>query len=125
MVKTGQNWQIDPSSGDYVMDKGAPIQTDSLTIPAYFRLKVRQGEWLYAPNPQYGSSFHKIKKKKSTKDASLIENTAAVALQPIADDNRAESIDIETKVVKRGAVGIEVTIFDKNNGEEKLLLPQI
>lgn len=33
----GQNWEIDPVTKDYVMKGGAPVNTDSLTIPAYIR----------------------------------------------------------------------------------------
>lgn len=121
----GQHWEKDPNSGDYVMEGGAPKQTDSLRIPAYYRLKISRSKWLYAPNAQYGSDFYLLKKRRSNQDASTVENTAAAALQPIADDGRASSIEITTTQTARNGVALEAIITDAEGNPEKLVLPRI
>lgn len=105
-----QNWDLDPKTGDYVMEGGAPKETDSLNIPAYIRLKTPRLGWLYAPDTKYGSDFQTIKKRQSVRDASHVETVAANALQPILDDGRAESILVNTEVVTRNAVGLKTEI---------------
>lgn len=120
-----QGWDIDPKTGDYKMTGGAPIQTDSLKIPAYYRLKIKRAGWLYAPADDYGSDFHTVKKRRTSDDASLIEAIAARALQPMVDDGRASTITIATTVVARNAVGLETEIFDARGRIETLTLPQV
>ena len=46
-------WDIDPVTGDYKMVGGAPSNTSSLTLPAYYRLKISRQQWMYAPNDKY------------------------------------------------------------------------
>lgn len=120
-----QNWNIDPGKRDYKLANGAPEQTDSLTIPAYIRLKARRGRWMYAPNSIWGSNFYLIQKRKSTQDASFLENLAADALQPIIDDKRAKEITVSTTVVSRHNVGMQVDIVDASNEEQSITLPSI
>lgn len=120
-----QTWEQNPMTGDYVMQGGAPVETNSLRMPAYVRLKVRRSTWLYAPNTEYGSEFHTVKKRKTNDDASLIENLAARALQPILDDGRAAAIEIDTEAVSRNGVGIKSRIIVSEGESEVLLLPQI
>lgn len=120
----GQNWEIDPVTKDYVMKGGAPVNTDSLTIPAYIRLSTKRTQWLYAPDTNYGSDFYLIQKRRSTTDASQFENTAARALQPMVDDGRSSGISVTTQVLTRGAVGMEVDITDaRGQTEETTLIP--
>lgn len=120
-----QNWNIDPKSGDYVMKGGAPEQTDSLTIPAYIRLKTQRGGWMYAPDAKYGSQFHKIAKRRTTQDATFIENLAADALAPIVEDNRANEIEVATTQSARHGIGMEAIIQDARGRVDKLNLPSI
>jgi phage gp46-like protein len=120
-----KSWDIDPKKRDYVLEKGAPRQTDSLTIPAYIRLKTRRLRWMYAPDNSYGSDFYTIKKRKSTDDASAIEAIAARALQPIADDGRASAIQIDTTVATRSGVGLQAKITDASGEPQTLDLPAI
>ena len=121
-----QNWNQNPASGDYVMVKGAPEQTDSLTIPAYIRLKTKRLTWLYAPDTSYGSDFHLIKKRRTDQNPTLIENVAASALQPIVDDGRAREISVTTTVATRSGVGLETKIADASGQNiERLVLPAI
>jgi phage gp46-like protein len=106
-----QSWQIDPTTKDYVMTQGSPAETDSLQIPAYMRLKVRRGGWMYAPDDKYGSDLAAAKNQKGTsRDATHIENIVAVALQPIVDDGRAKGADVTVTANGRGYLGLEADI---------------
>ena len=121
-----QSWDIDPVTGDYVMVGGAPAQTDSLKIPAYFRLKIPRGNWLYAPDRnKYGSNFHLVTKRQTTGDSSQLEAIAANALQPLADDGRASSIEIQTVTVARQGIGLETQIVKSNGQIDQLILPSL
>lgn len=120
-----QNWNIDPKTGDYVQKGGAPEQTDSLTVPAYFRLKVTAGSWLYAPDNQYGSRFAELKKRPTGRDTSKVENAAAVALQPILDDGRAVSITVDTTSANRNSVGLKVVLEKQRGVFDQLEIPSL
>lgn len=120
-----QNWNIDPVSGDYVLVGGAPEQTDSLNIPAYFRLKIGVDTWLYAPDSNYGSRFSAIKKRPTGRDTSKIENAAAVALQPIVDDGRALSITVETTGANRNNVSLRAIIERQRGVFDQLDIPSL
>lgn len=121
-----QNWQINPVTGDYVMKGGAPEQTDSLAIPAYFRWKIPQGSWLYAPDPGYGSTFRSIQKKPVGGDMTPIEQAGSAALQPILDDGRAMSIVVEgTNSINRNAASVAARIERSRGIFDNLELPAI
>lgn len=120
-----KSWEIDPKTGDYIMEGGSPKETDSLRIPAYIRLKTRRQQWLYAPDTQYGSDFHLVRKRRTTEDASAIESIAARALQPILDDGRADSITVDTTATSRHGVGLQASIVEADGTVENLDLPQV
>ena len=120
-----QHWERDPASGDYVMENGAPKQTNSLRIPAYHRLRISRTKWLYAPDNQYGSDFYALKKRKNSSDVTTVENTAARALQPLIDDGRSSEISIEAKVNTRHNVGLQTQITDAQGEPEELNLPGV
>ena len=120
-----QNWDIDPKNGDYLLQGGSPIETDSLKVPAYYRLKISAGSWLYAPSNTFGSTFNLIKRQPTGRDANKVENAAAVALQPILDDGRAVSIAIDTVRATRGAVGLTVKIQRQRGVFDQLELPSV
>jgi len=110
-----QNWKIDPITGDYVMENGKPVQTNSLQIPAYFRLKIKRQQWLYAPDDNYGSDYFTVKKRPSSNAASRMESIGANALQPLIDDGRASEIEltsISATQTNRNNTGLEVKITD-------------
>lgn len=119
-----QNWLIDPASGDYVLENGKPVETDSLEIPAYFRLKTKRGLWLYAPDDKYGSTFYTLKKRTS-QDASAIERIAENAIQPILDDGRAREATIQTVLSSRQEVGLSTTLQQDNGNLDTLILPKL
>ena len=120
-----QNWNIDPARKDYVLVGGSPEQTDSLTVPAYFRLRITVGQWLYAPDSNYGSRFAEIKKRPTGRDTSKIENAASVALQPILDDGRAVSITVETNSANRSSVGLKTVIERQRGVFDQLEIPSL
>jgi phage gp46-like protein len=120
-----QNWEINPATGDYIMEGGSPKETDSLRIPAYFRLKIPRTKWLYARDNQLGSDFNTLKKRQTTKDASQIETIGATALQPMADDGRAQSIEVEATATSRQGVQLEARIVKADGQIEELVLPSL
>lgn len=108
-----KSWDIDPSKGDYKLNSsGNPIETDSLLVPAYIRLKAQRTRWLYAPNPDWGSDFYTVRKRHSTLDGSLCEQIGAHALKPLIDDGRASTVTLTATVQTRGGVGLETEITD-------------
>ncbi len=107
-----QNWLIDPATGDYVLSGGAPSQTDSLKVPAYFRMKAKRGTWLYAPDSKWGSDFYTLPRRPSDNGNQKIENVALSALEPILNDGRAKSIEANITENKRGATALETIIID-------------
>lgn len=117
-----QGWKINPNSGDYIMEGGAPANTESLQLPAYYRLKINRNRWLYAPDNNYGSDLYLIRKNQTTKDASFVESVMARALQPIVNDGRARTIDVTATVRARHAVGLETKIEDAQGKVETLTL---
>lgn len=115
-----QSWDIDPVEGDYILDKGSPVTTNSLRVPAYFRLKVKRTQWMYAPDSKYGSDFYTVKKRSQNNSTQRLESIAAKALQPIVDDGRASTIEAEvTDIPNRNAVEMDITVTDNNGEVEK------
>lgn len=119
-----QNWLVDPKSGDYIVSGGKPVETDSLVMPAYFRLKTQRNKWLYAPDDKYGSTFYTLKKRTS-QDASAIERIAENAIQPILDDGRASQAEIETVLSARNEVGLSTTLTQRSGNLDTLILPKL
>lgn len=117
-----QTWEIDPVTGDYIMDGGKPVQTDSLRMAAYFRLKVRRAKWLYAPSTTYGSDLDLYKKRQANLDITAVENTAIKAVQPIVDDGRAAEIRVDFSESARGGIGIKCKILNASGIVEELNL---
>ncbi len=113
-----QSWKIDPSTGDYVIENGSPVETDSLTIPAYFRLKAKRGRWLNAPDTNWGSDFYTITKRPSENANQRLENIAVSALQPLVDDGRADSVEVNVLTASRGSAGLETKIVDASGEVE-------
>ena len=107
-----QSWNINPTTGDYVMKNGQPEQTNSLNVPAYFRLKVKRKKWLYAPDTKYGSDFYTIQKRPSDSANQRFENTAVKALQPIVDDGRAIQVEATVTQNVRSGTALDTTIID-------------
>lgn len=108
-----KSWDLNPATGDYKLDaNGSPVETDSLLVPAYIRLKGPRTRWLYAPNADWGSDFYALRKRHSSLDGSLCEQIGARALQSLIDDGRASTVTLNATVQSRGAVGLETEIVD-------------
>lgn len=122
-----KSWDIDPSTGDYIMDEqGKPKQTDSLKIPAYFRLKAKRGLWLFAPDPTWGNVTPLKNRKNAIRNQLEITEEARSALQPILDDGRAQVIDVQlntTATRNRNSAAYEVGIVDADAKAEVVTIP--
>ena len=116
----GQTWLVDPQTGDYVMDdKGKPTLVRGLKVPAYIRLKTRRLTWLYAPDDNFGSDFHLVGKRLTTRDSSLVQNIAGRALQPVVDDGRASEVQLSPLEVTRHTELFNTKIFDAQGEPEE------
>lgn len=120
------SWQINPSTGDYVMTNGAPVDDTALIYPAYYRLKVQRTQWLYAPDTKYGSDFYTIKKRFNPNDVNPLANIAAVALQPMIDDGRATDVEATYLAPKSlNDTQLSVVITDAQGQPQTLNLPAV
>jgi phage gp46-like protein len=115
-----QHWDRDPASGDYVMTDGAPAQTDSLTIPAYIRVKSQRKKWLYAPNDRWGSDFGTVKKNRASASPGIIESIGARAVQPLVDDGRADGVTVEAVTRTRYGLGVKINILTASGQQEEI-----
>lgn len=113
-----QNWLINPDTGDYVLENGKPVETNSLQMPAYFRLKIKRQSWMYAPDDKYGSDYFTVKKRPTSNSNARMESIGANALQPLIDDGRASEIELTTTQNVRNATGLEVKITDASGEVE-------
>jgi len=108
------SWLINPVTGDYDLAGGNPQRDTSLQFPAYARLKVRRGAWLYSPNTDYGSDFGTVRKRSSTTPA-LLESIGTRALQPLLDDGRATDVAFSTVASSRHSEELQCTITDSDS----------
>lgn len=124
-----KSWDINPATGDYIMDdQGRPQQTDSLRVPAYFRIKSPRGQWLFAPNPKWGCVIPLRNRKNSIQDQQQLVQEAVSALQPIQDDGRAALINVALNTTAqrgRNAAGLEIELLDNQGQIEKFILPGV
>lgn len=123
-----ESWKIDPKTRDYVMAGGAPVPTTDIKVPAFYRLKIHRGRWLYAPDDRYGSDFYLVKKRFNGKDLGGLTNIAEKALQPLIDDGRASAVEVvpDTRQQQsRNNAFMEIEITDAQGEVQKLDLPPI
>ncbi len=112
--KKNYNPEINPTTGDYVIENGNMVRDESLQFPAHARMKIQAGTWLYAPDDDYGSNFG-IVKKRTNRSTPLLQNVAERALQPLIDDGRAVSVQVEaTASNTRHDANLTVTVVDRN-----------
>lgn len=105
-------WDIDPDHGDYLQENGRPVNTNSLRLPSYYRLKIRRKTWQYAPDDKYGCDFFKVAKRSTTQNNTKLEVIGARALQPIVDSGRASNVQLTTTLTARNGVSLDATITD-------------
>lgn len=89
-----QNLQIDPSTGDYIIVNGRPVEDGTLNTPAYIRLKVKRTQWMYAPDTKFGSDFYLFQRRHLLSNDQAMLAVAQRALQPLIDDGRAAAVQV-------------------------------
>lgn len=120
------SWRIDPKTGDYIMVNGAPVEDESLVYPAFYRIKVRRTQWMYAPNTKYGSDFYTVKKHFRPNEINSLTDIALKALQPLEDDGRALSVDAEFNSSNgRNDAQLSLKITDAMGQVQQLDLPSL
>ncbi len=123
-----ESWKVNPATGDYVMENGSPQPSLELIYPAFTRLTVKRGTWLYAPDDQFGADFFLVKKRSTQGDNGGLLNIARKALQPILDDNRASDVSAEFEdagAVNRSAIALKIDLLDSQGNVQTLNLPSI
>lgn len=113
-----KSWKIDPRTGDYIMERGSPVEDDSLITPAIIRLKVQRQRWLHAPNSKYGSEFYASHVRVKT--TAELEKIGSQALQPLVDDGRAQNVDVQTTAAQRGGIALNIEITNSLGQPEVL-----
>lgn len=89
---------IDPTIRGYVLAGGAAVRdpSDGLANAVYLRLATPLGS--YWEDPSLGSRLHELQREKDLARISVLaKQYAEQALQPIIDDGRATSIEVETE----------------------------
>lgn len=117
-------WELDPSTGDYVMANGRPVPSSSLIYPAYYRIKAVRNGWMYAPNTNWGSDLNTIQKRAGTASLTMIDQ----ACQPMIDDGRALAVDAEyntTITPARSNAAVNVNITEAGGEVQVLQLPPL
>lgn len=114
-MQKSYSWLINPRTGDYNIENGDPQRDETLQFPAYLRLRLQRGSWLYAPDDTYGSTFSNVRKRTKNVQKLLID-VSENALQPLIDDQRAEAIQVESVGSGRNSEELEITI-QENDGE--------
>lgn len=123
-----KSWELDPSTGDYKMEKGAPVPTDSLRIPAFYRIKIPRGGWMYAPDDKFGSDYHLVKKRSGLGSEQSLINIGEKALEPLVEDGRAVEAVIERDPgiqTERNNSALKILIEDSQGNLETADLPPI
>lgn len=110
MGAPGQNLKIDPKTGDYVIVDGRPVEDNSLSTPAYIRVKAKRTQWLFAPDQQWGSDFYLYHRRHLVQDDQNMLATAAAALQPLIDAGRATSVTVVEDASNRSNYQLTATL---------------
>lgn len=120
------SWRINPKTGDYIQVNGAPVEDTSLIYPAFYRLKVKRSQWLYAPDARYGSDLHTVKKRFNPNDVNPLTDLCVRALAPMVDDGRALSTETTFLApIGRNDVQMQTVITDAQGTPQTLNLPAI
>ena len=118
-----QSWVVNPLTRDYINQNGSPQESNSLTVPAYFRLAIPRGKWMYAPDDTFGADYDTVLKRPAVNGNQIMETITTNALQPLVDDGRATQVQADVVENDRGATQIQATITDASNEVEVLTLP--
>ena len=118
------SWNVNPSTGDYLIQDGKPVPTESLVVPAYYRIMIPRGQWMYAPNTKYGNDAALLKKKNGSEIVGMTER----ALHPLVDDGRALSVAAQinpTIQTNRNNAALSVALVDAQGQPQFLAIPSI
>lgn len=107
------NWLINPATGDYAIANGDPQRDETVQFAAYLRLKLQRESWLYAPDTGYGSDFARVKKRTANAPQLLIA-VAKKALQPLQDENRVTTIEVESNGSARHYEALDITLTERD-----------
>lgn len=118
---SAQNLELDPLTGDYVIENGRPVQDGSLNTPAYIRLKTSRTRWLYAPDTKFGSDFYLFHRRHLQNDDKTLITVAQRALQPLIDDGRAAAIRVTQLGSDRNAWQCRAQITQANGETTPLI----
>ena len=111
------SWKIDSISRDYQLTQtGVPQQDQTLGTPALIRLATPRGRWLHAPDAQYGSTLHTLNRRVAS--AAEFINASQSALQPLVDQNRAQSVSVTLTGSARGDLRSQVRIVDEEGAPQ-------
>lgn len=112
---------IEPTTGDYVVQLAAgaaDLQRDpagGLANAVYLRIVTPLGSWW--ADPALGSRLHELVREK---DVARVQRLAVQyvqqALQPLMDDGRASSVEVQTERVP-GRLNLHVVIVDAAQAE--------
>lgn len=113
---------IDPKTGDYYSDQRVG---NSLQNAVYVRLETPKGT--YWADPKLGSLLHTLQREKNVSRVRLLAiQYAEEALQPILDEDRAKSIEVDAIRNERGLLLlIEVEDFKNKRESFTHLVPLI
>ena len=107
---------IDPSTRDYPSTDPAMPGTlqrdpaDGLANAVYLRIVTPLGSWW--ADPTLGSRLHELQREKDVPRVQrLAREYCTAALQPLLDDGRARSIDVQTQH-QAGRLAVRVEIVD-------------
>lgn len=120
------SWRIDPKTGDTIQVNGSPVEDDSLIYPAFYRVKIKRSQWLYAPDTNYGSDLYTVKKRFNPTELDPLQNIVDVSLQPMIDDGRASAVETDYLAPKGlNDAQLSVTITDAEGTPQTLSLPAV
>lgn len=108
----GESWVINPATKDIQVANGVPVKSKSLNTPVYVRYMAHRTQWLYAPNPQWGSDFFLAKEKQISSSPTALTAIGKRALQPILDDGRATEVDVSIAQRNRSATVLATQVTD-------------
>jgi hypothetical protein len=83
---SGQNWQFNPVTRDYVLSLGSFVPTDRSHEKAYFILTIPRTKWLYGTQSQ-GSDLYRFKNAKRT------SNTEQLYASRVDDALKTQMVD--------------------------------
>lgn len=97
---------ISPSTGDYTRTRVYSLQN-----AVYLRLMTPLGS--YWADPELGSRLHELQREKDVSRVHLLAvQYSRQALQPLLDDERAQSVTVSEKQRRKGWLILLITVTD-------------